>query len=471
MDKPRDEIESSLIRAAGGVVWRDSPDGRQIAIIRRTRHGDEWTLPKGKLEPGESWSQAALREVTEETGCEVTLGPVAGCHAYLVNGRPKLVLFWNMDFVRAGEPGDSREVKELRWVTIPEALRDLKHPGEKRVLGEIRETNTMIFGSRLKTWVRRFWLSAAAQRLGESLTCYSIELPLLIQQANAKNSGMDAWATSALALLEEAKKALKEGDEDRGWHCFMAAQRMELQILRVVNPAAFQLRGQTLYSEALHKLKSWRKERVQDLLRPSSASSRAQPADPEPPDFPDGGGSPPPTPPWRARGPISPDEISEIADILHRHFDNEAFKSREQRKHLQRLIIVGLTLVGLWFVLLFFSPNFREKMDQGYDVGDPHLTLAVMLFGVLGASLSGILSTLGDPGKLKIPELLFSFRVTLARLVVGLLSAVIASVLLTSGFLQIGKLNPTPKVILLAALVAGFSERLVTSALKKAAGD
>lgn len=137
MHTPQDEIESSVIRAAGGVIWRDSPRGRELAVIRRTRHGEEWTLPKGKLQSGESWSQAALREVSEETGCEVTLGSLAGCHAYLADRHPKLVLFWNMELVRAGEPNDSGEVKELRWLTVPDALKCLKHPGEKRILTEI----------------------------------------------------------------------------------------------------------------------------------------------------------------------------------------------------------------------------------------------------------------------------------------------------------------------------------------------
>jgi 8-oxo-dGTP pyrophosphatase MutT (NUDIX family) len=131
------EIKSAVIRAAGGVIWRDSPRGREVAVIRRTRHGEEWTLPKGKLQPGESWSEAALREVREETGCEVSLGSLAGCHAYLVDRQPKLVLFWNMELVRAGQPHDSGEVKELRWLTVPDALKYLRHPGEKRILTEI----------------------------------------------------------------------------------------------------------------------------------------------------------------------------------------------------------------------------------------------------------------------------------------------------------------------------------------------
>jgi hypothetical protein len=102
------------------------------------------------------------------------------------------------------------------------------------------------------------------------------------------------------------------------------------------------------------------------------------------------------------------------------------------------------------------------------------LMATVMLFGLMGASLSGILSTFSDPGRVKIPDLLFSFRVTLARLVVGVLAALAASVMLMSGFLKIGVGvgdMKTTGVILFAALAAGFSERLVVRALSKAAGD
>jgi 8-oxo-dGTP diphosphatase len=466
VDNTRDEIDPCVIRAAGGVVWWNSPRGREIAVIRRTRHGEEWTLPKGKLQSGESWLQAALREVTEETGCEVSLGQFAGSHAYIAKGHPKLVLFWNMELVRAGQPRDSGEVKELRWMTVPDAIQQLKHPGEKRLLKEAR-ADVVTLSGRLKSWRKRFWLSASAQRLGESLPCYSIELQALIQEAEDKNLGEKSWGTLARALLANAEEALKDGDEDRGWHCFLAAQRMELRILHAVNPAALQLRGQTLCAEAEDKLKSWRKERVHQVLRNAQASQPSVPAPPTPLT----GGPPPPDSPSVDRRTMSVDEISEIAEILHRHFENSAVKRRAQAKHLLRLISVGLGLAVLWLVLLSLSPGLRAQMGEDAESRLPRLTLAVMLFGVLGASLSGLLSTFTDPGKVKIPELLFSFRVTLARLVVGLLSAVAANVMLTSRFLRIGDLEPSTLVILLAALVAGFSERLVTGALKKASGD
>lgn len=448
MDKAQNEVESTVIRAAGGLIWRDSASGRQLAVIRRTRHGEEWTLPKGKLHPDEPWSSAALREVKEETGCEVTLSTLAGCNAYVTNGKPKLVLFWNMDLVRDGQPQDSGEVKEVRWLTVSEALQHLKHSGEKRVLEGHDWFSIPTWNTRLKSWWKRLRLSASAERLMDSLNCYSIELNHLIHLAEEKPMPDKSWAADALALLGEAREALKEGDENRGWTCFHAAQRMELWGLHAVNPEWLKLRGKTIQHEALNKLKSWRKERVKGIL--SNVSSTDQRT-------------------------LSLEAICEVAHILHSHFDNEAVKRRAGMKQMKLLVFLAVAAVLLWLALLPSWDNFQSQLAEEPQVKSAAVLMAtVMLFGLMGASLSGILSTFGDPGRVKIPDLLFSFRVTLARLVVGVLSALAASVMLMSGFLKIGVGvgdMKTTGVILFAALAAGFSERLVVRALSKAAGD
>src|SRR4051812_27762866 len=77
---------SDEIRAAGGVVMRDG----RIVVVHRPKY-DDWSLPKGKLEAGESWEEAALREVEEETGLRVTLGDELTSTHYTVRGRPKTV--------------------------------------------------------------------------------------------------------------------------------------------------------------------------------------------------------------------------------------------------------------------------------------------------------------------------------------------------------------------------------------------
>ena len=69
-----DSNDDPQVRAAGGVLLRDGPDGTEVAVIHRPKYED-WSLPKGKLDGDEDFEQAALREVKEETGMEAELGP------------------------------------------------------------------------------------------------------------------------------------------------------------------------------------------------------------------------------------------------------------------------------------------------------------------------------------------------------------------------------------------------------------
>jgi 8-oxo-dGTP diphosphatase len=125
--------EFSVIEAAGGLLWRDTPQGLQIAIIHRTRY-DDWTLPKGKLRHGESWQEAAIREVYEETHCDAELGDFAGSISYQVLNVPKIVLYWNMKLIRELPFSSSEEVDQLIWTSIEEALELLSYADEKCLL-------------------------------------------------------------------------------------------------------------------------------------------------------------------------------------------------------------------------------------------------------------------------------------------------------------------------------------------------
>lgn len=125
-----------MICAAGGLVWRSSARGRELAVIRRDRYGEEWTLPKGKLRTGEDWESAAIREVLEETGCKVELRSFAGGQIYLAHGLPKIVLYWHMVVARAGPAGDREEAREIQWLLAEAALIRLTHEDGRRVLRE-----------------------------------------------------------------------------------------------------------------------------------------------------------------------------------------------------------------------------------------------------------------------------------------------------------------------------------------------
>ena len=122
-----------LIRAAGGLLWRPDPDGRRLAVVHRPRYGD-WSLPKGKLERGETFSRAALREVREETGCEARLGRLAGLSLYRAGPRLQLVVYWAMELVAEHPFAPSREVDAVAWLTAEEALARLDHASERRLV-------------------------------------------------------------------------------------------------------------------------------------------------------------------------------------------------------------------------------------------------------------------------------------------------------------------------------------------------
>ncbi len=129
----KENPNTTVIEAAGGIVWRKTGDVKKLALVHRPKY-DDWTLPKGKLEKGESWQDAALREVEEETNCKVELENFAGSLSYTVQGIPKVVLFWNMKAVKIPPRAADEEVDNVIWVTPEEALEKLDYTSEKILL-------------------------------------------------------------------------------------------------------------------------------------------------------------------------------------------------------------------------------------------------------------------------------------------------------------------------------------------------
>ncbi len=119
------------IRAAGGVVVRDG----RVLLVHRARY-DDWSLPKGKLEPGETWEQAAVREVAEETNLRAKVEKALGSTRYEVGGRPKEVRWFRM--ATDDEPVARAEVDEVRWVPLEDAAAALTYPGERDLLRRLR---------------------------------------------------------------------------------------------------------------------------------------------------------------------------------------------------------------------------------------------------------------------------------------------------------------------------------------------
>jgi 8-oxo-dGTP diphosphatase len=121
------------IRAAGGVLVRAGGNRREVAVIHRPKYMD-WSLPKGKLEEGEGWLEAALREVEEENGYRCDASVELPAVSYLDRkGRRKLVRYWLME-PASGDFEPHGEVDELRWLNREAAEELLTYPHDRELV-------------------------------------------------------------------------------------------------------------------------------------------------------------------------------------------------------------------------------------------------------------------------------------------------------------------------------------------------
>ncbi|WP_277602257.1 NUDIX hydrolase [Georgenia faecalis] len=133
------------VQAAGALVWRVHERRLQVLLVHRPRY-DDWSWPKGKLDPGETLAACAVREVAEETGVAVALGqPLPSVRYRLADGRVKESHYWTATVVEDGapalaarpavQPADPREIDAARWVDAKEARTLLTHDRDRDPLG------------------------------------------------------------------------------------------------------------------------------------------------------------------------------------------------------------------------------------------------------------------------------------------------------------------------------------------------
>ncbi|HTX96137.1 MAG TPA: bifunctional NUDIX hydrolase/histidine phosphatase family protein [Mycobacterium sp.] len=132
---PARRPESRIVYAAGAVLWRptDSANpGLEVALIHRPRY-DDWSLPKGKVDPGETAPVAAVREVCEETGQHAVLGRRLDMVSYPIDADVKKVYYW----AARGTGGDftpGNEVDQLVWLPVSEAMQMLQYEQDRNLL-------------------------------------------------------------------------------------------------------------------------------------------------------------------------------------------------------------------------------------------------------------------------------------------------------------------------------------------------
>jgi 8-oxo-dGTP diphosphatase len=197
---PSNKPGSRLIRAAGGVAWRPGPDGRpQVLLVHRKKY-DDWSLPKGKIEPGEPLPVTAVREVLEEGGARLALGRRLASVRYNVGGRPKRVHYWAARVLSI----DSRaipnaEVDQVAWLPADRAVEKVSYRHDHGVLAEFAarppQTFPLILLRHAKALPKAGWKRAdadrplddsgryAAKALADLLVCFSPSFQLITSPA------------------------------------------------------------------------------------------------------------------------------------------------------------------------------------------------------------------------------------------------------------------------------------------------
>lgn len=149
------------VLAAGVVVFRS---GKRVLLVHRPRY-DDWSFPKGKLDPGEHLAACAVREVAEETGLHVRLGPPLTGQRYAVSGgRMKSVSYWvgravGSDDVSGYQP--NAEIDDVRWVGFDDALELLSYEHDRETLREAhglrRKTHALVVLRHGEARSRKAW--------------------------------------------------------------------------------------------------------------------------------------------------------------------------------------------------------------------------------------------------------------------------------------------------------------------------
>ena len=129
---------NSAIYAAGAVCWRVVEGKMVVLVVHRTRYGDV-SIPKGKVDPGETLPQTAAREIEEETGLQVALGVPLGVSSYsIASGREKIVHYWSAEVsdeaISKSTFVPNGEIAALEWISIKKARTYLSYERDVEII-------------------------------------------------------------------------------------------------------------------------------------------------------------------------------------------------------------------------------------------------------------------------------------------------------------------------------------------------
>ncbi len=337
-------VESPVIRAAGGIIQRATPHGDEVLIVFRKRHQD-WALPKGEVQDGESFQEAALREVAQETGCTCELGNYLGTISYADHGTPTVVMFWKMNVIRESVMPESQQLDQAVWIDLPSAIQKLSQSQEKALLSRIASiprpgppAQQAVPGStsehqRKKGSIEDERVHARVLRESEA---FRVELAFLERRSQTDRS----WAAAAHDQLENVAKCLDSNDIEGALFCLHAARRFAVYGL---NKAELMTRARILREEA-QKIISWRGDAIDALLAENDEE-------------------------------LSADRLADAMKLRDEESTNQYYRNRLAGDYLRILLTICALAVLSTAPFLLLS-------------GAPRMLGPVLLFGLLGSAFS-----------------------------------------------------------------------------------
>jgi hypothetical protein len=305
--------------------------------------------------------------------------------------------------------------------------------------------NNLIFSERSVVGKRSRWnrltLDSAGERLHSALETYYLEMAHLETLARIAGLRPEELGFDSLnRLLEKSAEALRKGQLELGWNAFNAAQRIEIHIYstlrghKAFEPLArgiFTARAERILKES-RKLGGWRKDTVAQLLGKDD----------------------------QLKPNLELSALLEAHQVLAENYDNIYRRLKIIRGQFIWLVAMAAAAIVGWF---WFLVQERYLLKTSEIVYDPRLSISALLFGVLGACISGILQLANTSMRENIPQKMHNAWSVLARPLVGAVSGLVVVVFILVGILDLGGL--TPGMYLAAAFSAGFSERLLLRGL------
>lgn len=287
----------------------------------------------------------------------------------------------------------------------------------------------------IRTKLRTIEHSPRYSRLAGELSCYKPQLEKRIIDSNAANK---QWAVQAVDLIKSAEKFLKENKIDEGWKSFHAAKRM---VVYDMNDDERKARAKSLFRET-EKLKEWRKEAIINLLGKRSDGVSETP---------------------------SAETLIHAMELMDEAYDNLFYLNRLSRNLFW--LLSGLLFLVISGIVLYFALVIHE-MGKNYatEITLTGKIVGVLLFGLLGALTSAIVSTRQLSDSPRISELGSSQVITMSKIFIGAGFSVFIFLLLQSSVAENIKIFDfkisSPLDYFAIAFASGFTERLAQKSIE-----